>query len=68
MKSLENLIGTKVTIETREGAFQTGKVSKVNYHEMTVLGQKVQIPTTIEFHNDPSEFAKVDLIVNIAKA
>ena len=66
--NLEQLIGTKVRIETREGAVQVGKVSKINYIEVELLGEVVKSPQSIEFHNDPTEFSDWNRIERITKA
>lgn len=66
--NLEQLVGSKVVIETHEGAVQVGRVSKINYIQTELLGEVVQSPKSIEFHNDPSEFADWDRIRSIKRA
>jgi len=65
--NLQQLMGAKVVIETREGAIQVGKVSKINYIETQLLGETVQTPTSIEMNNDPSEFADWTRIASIKR-
>lgn len=65
--NLETLIGSKVRVETHEGAVQVGKITKINYIETNVLGEVVQSPKSIEFHHDASEFADWDRIRSITR-
>lgn len=67
MKNLEAIIGMKVSIETREGSVQVGKVTNITYTEFTLFGEMVKIPDTVIFNGDPSEFTKCSLIMAIRK-
>ena len=66
--NLEQLVGAKVIIETREGAIQVGKVTKINYIETQLLGEKVYTPKSIEMNHDASEFADWDRVASIKRA
>ena len=66
--NLTPLVGTKVIIETREGAVQVGKLTKVNYIETQLNGETVHTPKTLEFNGDASEFSDWDRIATIRRA
>lgn len=55
-------------VETTEGARRTGKITKVNFKEVTIAGRVVQCPDTIEMNEDASDFIQWNLIQSIQRA
>lgn len=69
---LAALVGSKVRIETREGAVQYGKLTNIETFDTKVGDPQsprvISTVTKVILNNDASEFADWHLIISITRA
>lgn len=66
--NLSPLIGRRVTVETHDGHYRGGVLSKIEWAESTILGIECQYPAGICFDGESSDSIPWALIKNIRLA
>lgn len=63
--NLDDLKNGQHVVETKEGVRRVGKITDIEFQEVSIYDQKVRIPSKLIINNDQSDFIQWELVKSI---